>query len=117
MVESRVHTGKQDNHGRNRHDSKTACLHQDYENPVAKGGKACANIDSGKAGNAYGRHSRKERVEYTYRFTLRKRERQQECSQRNQREVAGHDHQNRVARLFLDFGLLFHEVKRFVPRT
>ena len=117
MVESRVHAGKQDNHGRNRHDSKTARLHQDHEHPVAESGKTCTNIDSGKAGNAYGRHGREECVEYAYRFTLCKRERQQESSQRNQREVAGHNHQNRVARLFLDFGLLFHEVKRFVPRT
>lgn len=117
VVESRVHARKQDDHGRNRHDSKTARLHQENEHPVAEGGEACADVDRGKAGDAYGGHRREEGVEDADGFTLRKRERQEECSQGNQREVARHDHQDRVARLFLDFGLLFHEVKCFVPRT
>lgn len=116
MVESRMHTCQEDDHRRNCHDSETARLHEEDQDPVADGAEACADINSRKPGDANGGGCRKEGVQNADGFALGEGHGEKEGPQGNEGEVTRHDHQDGVSVFLLLFKGLFEIVEGLVPR-
>ena len=99
MVESRVHAGKQDKHRRYGHDTQTAELHQEDENPVTEPCERGADVDDGKPGHAHGRCRREQRLQKVDGLTRRDRQAEKYGSDGYDEQIAQHDQRNGV-RLF-----------------
>ncbi len=108
MVESRVHAGQQDDDRRNCHDTETAALHQEHQDPVAEDGETATDVDGAETGDAYGRACSKESVQDTHRLTLGEGEGEEGCAESDQCQIACHDHQNGIALFLLFFVGIFH---------
>ena len=100
VVESGVHAGEQDEHRRYRHDTETAELHQDDQDPVAESGERGADVDDGKSRDAHGGCRREQGLQEVDRFARGYRQVQEHRAQGNEEQVTQHDQRKGISLSF-----------------